>query len=424
MIKSLSLQAVMLTTVAFGALCAGAGVANADGFSQTNLVSNMPGLAAVTDPNLVNPWGVSFLPGSPIWISNQGTSTSTLYPVVGGAGVSPTPFTVNIPPAGGPGPTGQVANGGTSFDVGMGGNGKPANFIFANLNGSISAWNGAPTLTQVFTQTTVAGASFTGLAINQAKTMLFAANDAGTGGIDVFNSDFTANTTLASGAFATPTAVSAAGFVPFDVKDIGGNVFVTYAPSGHIPQTRAMPGDGAVAEFSEAGTLESLSTASADSKLASPWGIALAPMSFGKFGGDLLVGNFTFGDSVINAFDPIDLGFRGLDRHRSGRRKHGGRSLVPGFRRRRKRRKPEHPLLYRRHQRGDRRALRVDRRGPGAIDLGDDDSSDLAGLRCGPRGGAAPSPSAERTADKGRGFGRPLFSEPMAAKPRPGSCVS
>ena len=301
----------MLTTVAFGALCAGAGVANADGFSQTNLVSNMPGLAAVTDPNLVNPWGVSFLPGSPIWISNQGTSTSTLYPVVGGAGVSPTPFTVNIPPAGGPGPTGQVANGGTSFDVGMGGNGKPANFIFANLNGSISAWNGAPTLTQVFTQTTVAGASFTGLAINQAKTMLFAANDAGTGGIDVFNSDFTANTTLPAGAFATPTAVSAAGFVPFDVKDIGGNVFVTYAPSGHIPQTRAMPGDGAVAEFSEAGTLESLSTASADSKLASPWGIALAPMSFGKFGGDLLVGNFTFGDSVINAFDPTTWAFEG-----------------------------------------------------------------------------------------------------------------
>ena len=257
------------------------------------------------------PLGVSFLPGSPIWISNQGTSTSTLYPVAGGGGVSPTPFTVNIPPAGGPGPTGQVANGGAGFDVGMGGNGKPASFIFASLNGSISAWNGAPTLTQAFTQTSVAGASFTGLAINQAKTMVFAANDAGTGGIDVFNSDFTANTTLASGAFATPTSVSAAGLVPFDVKDIGGNVFVTYAPSGHIPQTTAMPGDGAVAEFSEAGALESLSTASADSKLASPWGIALAPMSFGKFGGDLLVGNFAFGDSVINAFDPTTWAFEG-----------------------------------------------------------------------------------------------------------------
>ena len=141
--------------------------------------------------------------------------------------------------------------------------------------------------------------------------MLFAANDAGTGGIDVFNSDFTANTTLPAGAFATPTSVSAAELVPFDVKDIGGNVFVTYAPSGHIPQTKATPGEGAVAEFSEAGALESLSTASADSKLASPWGIALAPMSFGKFGGDLLVGNFAFGDSVINAFDPTTWAFEG-----------------------------------------------------------------------------------------------------------------
>jgi uncharacterized protein (TIGR03118 family) len=297
----------MTTATAFTALCMSAGVANADGFSQTNLVSNVPGLATVTDPNLVNPWGLSFLPGSPIWISNQGTKTATLYPVVGGTGVSPTPFTVNIPPAGGPGPTGQVANGGAGFDVGMGGNGQPANFIFANLNGSISAWDNSPH-TQAITQTSVAGASFTGLAINQSDTELFAANDAGSGSIDVFNSSFAQVT---GAGFATPAAIAAAGLVPFDVKDIGGNVFVTYAPSGHIPQTTATPGDGAVAEFSETGTLEGMSTASADSKLASPWGIALAPMSFGKFGGDLLVGNFAFGDSVIDAFDPTTWAFEG-----------------------------------------------------------------------------------------------------------------
>jgi uncharacterized protein (TIGR03118 family) len=308
MTKSSLFRAAISTTAAFGAL--GAEAAQPQ-YKQTDLVSDVPGLATVIDSNLKNPWGLSFLPGSPIWISNQATNTSTLYPIVGSTGVVGAPFTVNIPPSGGPGPTGQVANGGTGFEVGMGGNGKPANFIFANLNGSISAWNGAPTLTQAFTQTTVAGASFTGLAINQAKTMLFAANDAGTGAIDVFNSDFSANTTLPAGAFATPTSVGAAGLVPFDVKDIGGNVFVTYAPSGHIPQTTATPGDGAVAEFSETGTLESLSTASADSKLASPWGIALAPMSFGKFGGDLLVGNFAFGDSVINAFDPTTWAFEG-----------------------------------------------------------------------------------------------------------------
>jgi uncharacterized protein (TIGR03118 family) len=310
MIRVSSFRAVVLTTVAFGALCAGAGVAKADGFSQTNLVSNIPGLAATTDPNLVNPWGVSFANGSPIWISDQGTQTAILPGVTGSTGVTATPFTVNIPTAASApqGPTGQVANtNNAAFDVGNGGNGASAKFIFANLNGSIAAWDNSPH-TQAITQTSVAGASFTGLAINQADTELFAANDAGSGSIDVFNSSFAQVT---GAGFATPAAIAAAGLVPFDVKDIGGNVFVTYAVAGHVPQTMATAGEGAVAEFSESGTFEGMSTASADSKLASPWGIALAPMSFGKFGGDLLVGNFAFGDSVINAFNPTTWAFEG-----------------------------------------------------------------------------------------------------------------
>jgi uncharacterized protein (TIGR03118 family) len=311
--RLLSLKSVTTTSVAFAALCAGAGVANADGFSQTNLVSSMPGLATITDSGLVNPWGVSFANGSPIWISDQGTQTSPLFSVAGSTGVSGPLFTVNIPPAGVSGPTGQVANAsGAGFDVGNGGNGKSAAFIFANLNGSISAWNGVPK-TQAFTQTSVAGASFTGLAINQTDTRLFAADDAGAGSIDVFNRSFNSES-LGVGAFMTPTAISAAGLVPFDVKDIGGNVFVIYAPSGHAPQTMATAGQGAVAEFSENGKFESMSTPSADSKLASPWGIALAPMSFGKFGGDLLVGNFSFApgvSDVIDAFNPTTWAFEG-----------------------------------------------------------------------------------------------------------------
>jgi uncharacterized protein (TIGR03118 family) len=308
--RLLPLTSVTTTSVAFAALCAGAGVANADGFSQTNLVSDMPGLATATDSSLVNPWGVSFANGSPIWISDQGTQTSPLFSVTGSTGVSGPLFTVNIPPAGVSGPTGQVANAsGSGFDVGNGGNGKSAAFIFANLNGSISAWNGTPK-TQAFTQTSVAGASFTGLAINQTDTRLFAANDAGAGSIEVFNRSFN-QISLGAGAFMTPTAISAEKLVPFDVKDIGGNVFVTYAPSGHTAQTMATAGEGAVVEFGENGKFESMSTASADSKLASPWGIALAPMSFGKLGGDLLVGNFAFGDSVINAFNPTTWAFEG-----------------------------------------------------------------------------------------------------------------
>jgi uncharacterized protein (TIGR03118 family) len=311
MVSLIRPTSVMTTATAFAALCAGTGVANADGFSQTNLVSDMPGLATITDSSLKNPWGVSFANGSPIWISDQGTQTSPLFSVTGSTGVSGPLFTVNIPPAGVSGPTGQVANAmGMGFDVGNGGNGKSAAFIFANLNGSISAWNGVPK-TQAFTQTSVANASFTGLAINQADTRLFAANDAGSGSIDVFDSKFKP---VDAGGFKTPTAISAAGLVPFDVKDIGGNVFVTYAPSGHIPQTMATAGQGAVVEFGENGKFESMSTASADSKLASPWGIALAPMSFGKFGGDLLVGNFSFVpgvSDVIDAFNPTTWAFEG-----------------------------------------------------------------------------------------------------------------
>ena len=204
------------------------------------------------------------------------------------------------------------SNAGFDISSTSGGNGKPADFIFANLNGSIAAWNGNPVLTQALTQTAVAGASFTGLAINSTDTELFAANDAGAhGSIDVFNSSFAQVT---GAGFATPAAIAAAGLVPFDVKDIGGNVFVTYAPSGHTAQTKATAGEGAVAEFSESGTFEGMSTSSADSKLASPWGIALAPMSFGKLGGDLLVGNFSFQPGVagvINAFNPTTWAFEG-----------------------------------------------------------------------------------------------------------------
>jgi uncharacterized protein (TIGR03118 family) len=301
MSRSSTFQTVMLTSVALGALCAGAGTAQAQ-FKQTDLVSDMPGLATTTDAMLKNPWGVSFANGSPIWISDQGTQTSPLFSVTASAGVSKQPlFTVNIPPAGVSGPTGQVANAmGMGFDVGNGGDGKSANFIFANLNGSISAWDNSPH-TQAITQTSVSGASFTGLAINSTDTMLFAANDAG-GTIDAFNNSFQL---ISTNAFATPTAVSAKGLVPFNVTDLGGNVFVTYAPSGHTAQTKATAGEGAVAEFSESGKLENTIVGG---ELASPWGVALAPMSFGKFGGDLLVGNFSFVSGVadvINAFNPV-----------------------------------------------------------------------------------------------------------------------
>ena len=235
---SRSFQAVLLTAVASGALSAGAGTARAATYLQTDLVSDLSALGAkITDPSLKNPWGLSFLPGSPIWVSDQGTQNATLYGVTG-ASVTKEALAVAISPSGAAGPTGQVANTNASaFDVA--GTGSHALFIFANLNGSISAWNGSAGTTAV-TESTTPGAAYTGLAINQANTLLYAANDAGGGGVDVFNSAF-APAALPAGAFATPTAIKTAGLVPSDVKDINGAVYVTYAPSGHAARNQ---GDG------------------------------------------------------------------------------------------------------------------------------------------------------------------------------------
>ncbi|MBC8036232.1 MAG: TIGR03118 family protein [Rhizobiales bacterium] len=281
--------------------------------TQTNLVSNVPGLAAITDADLINPWGFSHSATSPFWISNQGTNTSTLYAVTGPTGTTVTKTNINPPSghvlipttAGGPqGPTGQVFNpNATGFLVGNGGNGLKSNFIFANLNGTISAWNGG---VSSFVQATVPGAIYTSLAINQAATQLYAAN-AVSGGIDVFNSSF-GQVAVAPGAFATPPAIGALGLAPFNTQDIGGKLYVTYAPVGLAAQQNAIGGQGAVAVFDASGVL--LNTI-INGELASPWGIAIAPAGFGNFGGALLVGNFSFLESEINAFDSITNAFLG-----------------------------------------------------------------------------------------------------------------
>jgi uncharacterized protein (TIGR03118 family) len=274
-------------------------------FVQTNLVSDIPGFATITDPQLVNPWGLSHSTTSPFWVSNQGMNSTTLYGVTDQTKVTKT----NInPPAGfvqipttssGPqGPTGQVNNTNTSsFLVGYGGDGNSAHFIFANLNGTISAWD---TGTTAFIQVTTTGATYTGLAINGAQTQLYAANDAGTGSIDVFDSSFNPVTTLPADAFVDPTLP--AGLVPFNVEDIGGFIYVAYAPAGRANQTSAPFGAGAIAVFDEEGNF--IKQLVAGDRLAAPWGIAFAPPGFGRFSYDLLVGNFSYLHSEINAFNP------------------------------------------------------------------------------------------------------------------------
>ena len=298
---------ISLVTATIATLYFGTWYAQAD-YVQTNLVSDIPGLAAITDPLLRNPWGMSHSNTSPFWISNQATNTSTLYAVTGSTDVTKV-TTVNsngfvaIPTtATGPqGPTGQVNNTNTeSFQLTPGTPSTSARFIFADLNGTISAWAGGLAAS---IQVTTPGAVYSGLAINKAQTQLYAANSAGSGGVNVFNSSFAQVKTI-----ATPAAISALNLVPFNVQNINGNLYVTYAPSGLAAQRTAAPGQGAVAVFTENGDLVRTMIGST---LAAPWGITLAPDSFGQFGGDLLVGNFSFLHSEINAFDPITGMFEG-----------------------------------------------------------------------------------------------------------------
>jgi uncharacterized protein (TIGR03118 family) len=226
--------------------------------------------------------------------------------VTGATGVQINPGLqfVSIPTTGGgpQGPTGQVFNPGQNFIVGT----QPAAFIFANLNGTISAWNrtlGTNSGVSAEIKATTPGAVYTGLAISSGNDRLYAANTAG-GTIDVFNASF-APIALGAGAFHNPFP----GLVPFNVQQIDGKVYVTYAVPGLANMRAAHEGSGAVAVFDENGSL--LPIVIDKSKLASPWGLALAPASFGVFRGDLLVGNFSFAASEINAFDPLTGAFEG-----------------------------------------------------------------------------------------------------------------
>lgn len=259
-------------------------------YVQTNLVSNIPGLAAVTDPQLRNPWGISFGPTTPFWISDANAGVTTLY---NGLGVKQG-LVVTIPGPGGavPGvPTGQVFNNTSAFGMA----GGTARFMFASATGNIAGWN--PGLGTVAANVVLGpqGSSYTGLAIGGtgASSRLYAANF-GLGRVDVFDGSFAA----VSGGFVDPTLP--AGYSPFNVQNVGGDIVVTYAifnPATGEDLDGA--GHGIVDVYDADGTL--LRRVATMGALNSPWGVALAPSAFGPFGGALLVGNL--GDGTINAFD-------------------------------------------------------------------------------------------------------------------------
>jgi uncharacterized protein (TIGR03118 family) len=266
---------------------------HADSFTQINLVSDVPGLAANTDPNLKNPWGVAFSATSPFWTSDQATGLSTLY---NGAG-TPQGLVVTIPGPSSPptGPTGMVFSNITNQFTITGG--AAATFIFDTLNGTILGWNGGAGTTAVV-EVTTPGAVYTGLAqgASGGSNFLYAANSAG--GIDVFNSSWAnLDSTTFAGKFTDPNLP--AGFTPFNIQNVGGNLYVTYAMLG--PGGAPM-GGGVVDEYDANGNLiKRIASNGAGGALFAPWGVVLAPANFGSFSNDLLIGNF--GDGEIDAFD-------------------------------------------------------------------------------------------------------------------------
>src|SRR6266581_2980381 len=268
-------------------------------YAQHNIVSDVSGLADHTDANVVNAWGLDSGPTTPWWISDNGTGKTTLYNIDTGA----TSF-FTVPGAGGAqgNPTGLVFNGGSGFVVNNGAGSSAARFIFASEDGTISAFRGAPIVTVVPNMNALAhGAIYKGLAIDSrtAGTHLYA-TDFHNAKVDVFDTSF--HLVTLSGNFTDPNLP--AGFAPFGIQNIGGTLYVTYALQDEDAEDDvAGPGNGFVDAYELNGNF--IQRVASAGELNSPWGLALAPLGFGRFSGDLLVGNF--GDGRIHAFDPTTL---------------------------------------------------------------------------------------------------------------------
>jgi len=304
-----------------------ASFANAQNYTQVNLVANTAGAAPVTDPNLVDPWGISRGAGSPWWVADTTTGLSTLYNGAGAA--SKLVVTIPASKAGKTGtPTGTIYNGSaTDFILSPG---NPAVFLFATLDGTISGWNSkvglktgqsAPSTNAVIAVKTTDGSGYTGLtsARINGKTYLYAANY-NKGRVDVYNSTFKRVTLppVANGDTFNPgteepffDALLPAGFSPFNVQAVGNNIVVTYA----LNDFGSGAGMGYVDIYSSAGEL--LNRLQHGAWMNSPWGVALAPNDFGTYSHDLLIGQF--GGGAIDAFDLVTGNYRGQVENAAGK---------------------------------------------------------------------------------------------------------
>jgi len=256
----------------------------------TPLVSNNGAPGTAVDAHLVNAWGLVAGPTTPWWVSDNGADLSTLYNAAG----TKIPLEVSVAEA----PTGVVFNGGSSsFLIG----GARARFIFSTERGTIAGWNGTGAA-QVKVDSSGDGAIYKGLAIATTATgpQLYA-TDFHNARVDVFDATWAAVRT--PGGFADPNLPS--GYAPFGIQTIDTRIFVTFAKQvpGSNDELHGQ-GLGFVDAFDADGNL--LARVAQHGQLNAPWGLAMAPASFGAFGGDLLVGNF--GDGHVNAYQELPDG--------------------------------------------------------------------------------------------------------------------
>jgi uncharacterized protein (TIGR03118 family) len=283
-------------------------------FLQTNLVSDLSTMGApLIDPNLKNPWGMASTPTGPIRVSDNNAGVSTQYSISNGAAQSVAPV-IEIPrPGNRPGgaPTGTVFNGSNGFVVSRFGQSGPSRFIFATEDGTIVAWSPTVSATRgvivadnskVVDSAGDVGAVYKGLAIDSESggTRLYATNFR-FATVDVFDTTFTQVQSFSDPAIP-------AGFAPFGIQNVGGQLFVTYAKqNAQKHDDIAGPGNGFVDVFALNGKL--IQRFASRGTLNSPWGLAVAPSSFGRFHNNLLVGDF--GDGHINGFDLATGNFTG-----------------------------------------------------------------------------------------------------------------
>ncbi len=275
-------------------------------YQQTNIISNGAVPALVTDPNFVDPWGISI--GQAFWINTNVTGFDYVNDASGNIA-----FKVTIPPASSPGtgsPTGTVVTTGSPTGSFMLSDGHPALFLFCSLDGTISGWDvslsGTGNVAEIGVNNSANHAVYTDIALvtNTTGTFLLATNFGAGAKVEVYDTSF--NAANLTGSFTDPSLP--AGYAPYAIHTIGAKVYVTYMLRDTTTYTETLgAGTGIVDAYDLNGTF--VARAITGGNLNAPWGMALAPAAFGIYGGDLLVGNF--GDGVINVYDPTTYAFLG-----------------------------------------------------------------------------------------------------------------